>query len=315
MAFNSLADFKIPEFEDKNVVEGDKQSSKVVLVPVDKIEIWEEQPRNYIDPQEVSELAKSIEQYEQIAPIVVRPHPSQKNKYLIVAGEKRYLACKEAGRTEIESKIRSDLDDTSAYEIALVENRKRSGLNPIDDTIGTLVLIEKKTKVTREKIINYLHKIGNKQDEEVPIDFWEAVNSIFNSTCNISINTFVKKKLRLLKLPDFILEPIQKRQISGENAPCLGKLADKNKEKAKELIQQAILEKWSKRQVEEEVKKILSTEFVAEKTASTVTPEETKSNLQRVYKKINSSKTLLSDSRKKRKLDKLILELERLLDN
>lgn len=299
MAFNSLADFDSPELEEKEVVK----------LPVSKIEIWQQQPRNYIDPEELVELSRSIEKFEQLAPIVVRPHPERADKYLIVVGEKRFRAMELAGKTEIEAKIR-ELDEIEAYEIALVENRRRSGLNPIDDTLGTLTLIEKKTGIDRDTIVNYLHRLGNKKEQQVPFEFLAVVNEVFERTSDISLNTFIKKRLRLLKLPSFIFLAIQEGRISYSNGVMFVKVAQKNEKVAAKLLEDAIVQKWSRDLIREKINQSIATEKEEEPKKSDLITE----NLRKAYRKLSRSPKILNDPKKQKQLQRLVSAMEKLLD-
>jgi len=238
MAYNSLADFEL------------SADSTTDFLSLEKIETWSDQPRNHINQQEIELLADSLNNFEQLAPIIVRPIKGS-DKYLIVAGEKRYRAAMLAEKEQIEVKIRT-LNDEEAYEIALVENRLREGLNPIDDTIGTLTLLEKKTDLEREEIVNYLHKIGN--NKEVPSDFLEITEKVFARVSDISIKTFAKKRLRLLNLPTYIFDAIRKGKISYPNAVMFTKI--KNEITAQQLLEQAINEHWNREKIVEKINQV-----------------------------------------------------------
>ncbi|BAZ47111.1 chromosome partitioning protein, ParB family (plasmid) [Chondrocystis sp. NIES-4102] len=302
MAFNSLADFNL------DVLTKEEETS-VINISLDLIEVWKNQPRNFIDPQEITDLANSIKNYEQLSPIIVRSHPEKTDKYLIVAGEKRYWASKEAGCEIIEAKVK-DFNDIQAFEIALIENRQRSKLNLIDDTLATLNLIELTTKENQETIVTYLHRIGNKKITDVPIDFIESVEDIFSRTSEISINTFVKKRLRLLKLPNFILDPIKRGDMSDYCVPMIAKLASSDENLAKEIVERVVKENWNRDKIKEEIKKLISNKKPVMKAENF---DDIKSDFKKVYSKVLRSSKISSDSKKQRKLQKIIQEMESLL--
>jgi ParB family chromosome partitioning protein len=300
MAYNSLADFQL------------SADSTTEFLPLERIELWLEQPRNHIDPDDIELLAKSLDNFEQLAPIIVRPIEGS-DKYRIVAGEKRYRAAVLAQKEQIEVKIR-ELSDEEAYEIALVENRLRGGLNPIDDTIGTLTILEKKTFLEREEIVNYLHKIGN--NKEVPSDFLNTAKEVFARVSDISIKTFAKKRLRLLNLPVFIFEAIRKGKISYPNAVMFAKIKDETT--AENLLEQAIVQKWNREKIAEEVNKIHGGQKNSENKYANFSEEELSNTLRETYKKVSKvsrSPKILQDKKKRKQLEKIIEAMEKMLNS
>ena len=298
MAFNSLANFKL------------SADSTTDLLSLEKIEMWLEQPRNHIDTQEIELLAKSLNNFEQLAPIIVRPIEGS-DKYRIVAGEKRYRAAVLAKKEQIEVKIRA-LSDEEAYEIALVENRLRGGLNPIDDTIGTLTLLEKKTFLEREEIVNYLHRIGN--NKEVPTDFLDTATEVFARVSDISIKTFAKKRLRLLNLPVFIFDAIRTGKISYPNAVMFAKIKDETT--AQQLLEQAIVEKWNREKITEEINQVQGGQKNVVNKYASFSEEELSSTFRETYKKVSKisrSPKIWQDKKKRKQLEKIIEAMEKIL--
>jgi len=299
MAYNSLADFEL------------SADSTTDFLSLEKIETWSDQPRNHINQQEIELLADSLNNFEQLAPIIVRPIKGS-DKYLIVAGEKRYRAAMLAEKEQIEVKIRT-LNDEEAYEIALVENRLREGLNPIDDTIGTLTLLEKKTDLEREEIVNYLHKIGN--NKEVPSDFLEITEKVFARVSDISIKTFAKKRLRLLNLPTYIFDAIRKGKISYPNAVMFTKI--KNEITAQQLLEQAINEHWNREKIVEKINQVQGGQKKVGNKYSSFSEEELSDTLKETYKKLSKasrSQKIIQDKKKRKQLEKIIEAMEKILN-
>lgn len=111
----------------------------VVTLRLTEIEPNRNQPRTNFDEEALSELAESIEKHGLIQPIVVRPTSS--GMYQIVAGERRWRACRMAGISEVPVVIK-ELDDRNYYEIALIENLQREDLNPVEEAVGYRTLID-----------------------------------------------------------------------------------------------------------------------------------------------------------------------------
>lgn len=113
----------------------------VDTIPVDKIDPNPFQPRSDFNPGELESLADSIRVQGVLQPIMVRAHPTNADRYQIVAGERRFRAATQAGLTEIPAIMR-DLDDGDTAVIALVENLQRQDLNAIEEAEGFQRLID-----------------------------------------------------------------------------------------------------------------------------------------------------------------------------
>lgn len=122
------------------VPEEEKQKENDVLrnLKITEVEPNRNQPRKNFNQEALEELAKSIKEYGLIQPIIVT---EKDGYYSIIAGERRWRACKLAGLEEIPAIIRED-DEKKNNEIALIENIQREDLNPIDKALGFRQLLE-----------------------------------------------------------------------------------------------------------------------------------------------------------------------------
>ena len=100
-----------------------------VKVNINDIEPNRDQPRKDFDETALSELAESISQHGLIQPIVVKP--TLDGRYSIVAGERRWRACRIAGLNEVPVVVK-EADEQTLMEIALIENLQREDLNILD---------------------------------------------------------------------------------------------------------------------------------------------------------------------------------------
>lgn len=117
------------------------------------------QPRGQMG--DLTELIASIEEKGVLEPILVRPNPKarsgKKNRpYLIISGERRFHAAKEAGLVEMPV-IEMKVDEQEALELALVENLQRKDLTPFEEGEGYRRLAEQHG-YTHEKIAEVLGK-------------------------------------------------------------------------------------------------------------------------------------------------------------
>lgn len=113
-----------------------------------------DQPRRQFDDEALSDLAKSIETYGILQPLLVRPMAD--GSYQIVAGERRWRAARLAGLTEVPVVIR-DLSDRETAQLALIENLQREDLSPLEEALGYQKLIEQ-YDLTHEQVADAVHK-------------------------------------------------------------------------------------------------------------------------------------------------------------
>ena len=126
--FNSLLD------------ENATASEQVVTLKINEIEPGSEQPRRVFDEEALLELSESIKLHGLLQPILVRPLLS--GRYEIIAGERRWRACRLAELEEIPVIVKA-LDAQSAGEIAMIENLQREDLNPVEEALGYRSLMDK----------------------------------------------------------------------------------------------------------------------------------------------------------------------------
>ena len=126
--------------ENKKVDEVSEEeiNGKVLNLKISEVEPNRNQPRKSFNEETLEELAESIKQYGLIQPIIVT---KEDGYYAIVAGERRWRACKKAGLKEISAIVR-EKDEKRNKEIALIENIQREDLNPIDKAMGIKALME-----------------------------------------------------------------------------------------------------------------------------------------------------------------------------
>lgn len=172
------------------------EDNKTDLVNTNELEINiseitpnKNQPRKEFEQSSLEELADSIKEHGVIQPLIVRPMSI--GGYEIVAGERRYRACRIAGITKVPVIIK-DLDDNQTMQIALIENLQRENLNPIEEAMGYKDLIDK-YGYTQEKVSK---SVGKSR----PV---------------------VANALRLLNLPLEVIDMLAKGLISSGHARAL----------------------------------------------------------------------------------------------
>ena len=115
------------------------ENAGAVEIRLSEIEPNRNQPRKDFDEQALGELAESIANHGLIQPIVVRPTAA--GTYQIVAGERRWRACRMAGLDFVPAVVK-ELDDKAYFETALIENLQRKDLNALEEARGYKTLID-----------------------------------------------------------------------------------------------------------------------------------------------------------------------------
>jgi len=184
----------------ENIYETSAGQSGVTLVRLTDIEPNPKQARKKFDPAALEELAESIKDHGIIQPIVVRDKGN--GYYGIIAGERRWRAARIAGLTEVPVLVK-DTDDVSAAEISLIENLQRENLNPVEEALGYRDLMES-FSLTQEQAAK---KVGKSR---------AAVANI----------------LRLLNLPESVLNLVREEKLTYGHARALIPLTEKLTEQA-----------------------------------------------------------------------------------
>lgn len=113
-------------------------SGQPLLIPIDAIRPNPHQPRKTIREEAIAELAASLKSTGMIQPLVVR---KKESGYELIAGERRWLAAKLAGLTDVPAIVR-DVDNFTQAQMALIENIQREDLNPIERAQGYRALMD-----------------------------------------------------------------------------------------------------------------------------------------------------------------------------
>jgi ParB family transcriptional regulator, chromosome partitioning protein len=119
-----------PEGETSGVSTPDRPRENLRYIPIDHIVPNPRQPRVSWEPAALEELTRSIIQRGLLEPIILRPVGA--NRYEIVAGERRWRACKAAGWNEVPAIVRS-MEENESLEAALIENIQRADLNAVEE--------------------------------------------------------------------------------------------------------------------------------------------------------------------------------------
>src|SRR5690625_1645172 len=117
-----------------------RYEAELKQLPLDVIEPGRYQPRSAMDPDRLEELAASIREQGLVQPVVVRPLAAR-GRYELIAGERRWRACRMAGLETIPALIR-EIADEATLALALIENIQREDLNPLEEAVALRRLID-----------------------------------------------------------------------------------------------------------------------------------------------------------------------------
>ena len=304
---NSLRDF-IFEKKDTSTSEISHDVQKQDLmgqreIPIAEIVLPSSQPRRYFDAETLSQLSASISQFGVLEPLLVRP--IENNSYELVAGERRLRASQMAGLTSVPVVIRS-LNDEDAWQLSLIENLLREGLNPLEETEGILQLLVLQLDETIPSVVKLLNRMQNEAKGKVTHNVIgspkaQIVESVFQDLGLMNWQSFVQNRIPLLKLPSDILEVMRSGQLDYTKAIVIAKVKD-------EAMRESLLK--------EVIEKSLSLSEIRQKVAEInqmVKQEDTlKSGLDNTYRLIKSSK-IWDNKKKRRQLEKLLLQIEKLV--
>ncbi len=165
-------------------------STGVSEIPLDLIDPNPRQPRSRFDPDELEELASSIHQHGVIQPLILSRSP-QAGRYLLIAGERRLIAARQAGLPTVPAIVR-EASEQQSLELALIENIQRADLGPLEEADAYRQLTEE---------FNLSH-------EEIAARVGKSRSAVTNT-------------LRLLKLPASVQKALSEGLISEGHGRAL----------------------------------------------------------------------------------------------
>ena len=185
----------------------EKVVNKVCLIPVEDVHPNPEQPRKHFDEEELRALSESIAENGLLQPISLLKE--EDGSYRIIAGERRYRACKMLGMPAVPS-IVCTVSSEDAVALALIENIQRSDLNCFEEA---------------QAIENFIEKLDLTQEQ--------AAKKLGKS------QSAVANKLRLLKLPEQVQKYLTEQGLSERHARALLRLPQEQiLSAAREMVQQ-----------------------------------------------------------------------------
>src|SRR4051794_26779701 len=189
-------------------------------IPVELIRPNPDQPRKEFNGESLLALAESIEAKGLLQPLVVRALPG--GTYELIAGERRLRASKIAKLESVPAIVR-DAEGSERLELALLENVAREDLNPVDEARACAILVD-----------------------DLGVSKAELASRIGRS------RPAVANAIRLLDLPDNVLELIEKAELTGAHGRAL--LMTRDNDTRRRLAREAVTAGWSVKETEKRAK-------------------------------------------------------------
>jgi len=253
----------IEEKKSKNETVDVKSYSDVQKIDINKVYANPNQPRKNFDKESLNELAESIRLHGLIQPIIVN---QMEDGYMIIAGERRFRACKLCGLKEIDAIVKQYSNKLVA-EIAIIENLQREDLNPVEVAKGIKQLMEE-YGLTQEKVSERLGK---------------SRSAIANS-------------LRILSLYPEVLELVEKGKISFGHAKILASITEYSAQLI--LAKKIAKDKLTVRDLEKEVDAILGNK--KRKKIAKLPSEELQEFISDLQRKLGTKVSLIGNDKKGR---------------
>ncbi len=271
------------------------------LLSIDEIVLPKSQVRHYFNQEKLEQLAESIKQHGVLEPLLITP------KKELIAGERRLRASKIAGLTQLPVKI-LDVSPEEAKALAIIENIQREDLNPVEETEGILELLQLKLNRDRGNVISLLYKM-NKGDDNVIIHDTKTVKDTFESLGKLKWESFVINRLRLLNLPQPILEAIRLGEIEYTKGTTIARVKDE--EFRDKLLKEAITSNLSLNDIKH---RIAQHKGKSNNDYSELSTEDLVKDIRQTYQRLSRSKKVWSNQKNRKKIETLLKQLKSLID-
>lgn len=201
--------------------EEENRKGGVLEVDVRSIDTNAQQPRKQFGEEALQDLSASIKTHGIVQPLIV---VKKGERYLIVAGERRFRAARMAGLETVPVLI-SDFDEAEMHEVSLIENIQRENLNPMEEASA----------------IRFLMQQHDMTQEEVSERLGKSRPAVANS-------------LRLLQLPDAVSERIKSGELSAGHGRAIAGISDSKTQQL--LADETIRMGYSVRALESRIKNL-----------------------------------------------------------
>jgi ParB family chromosome partitioning protein len=265
------------------------------------------QVRKYFDPEKLESLAQTISEEGILEDLAVYEIEDQPGYYQLVFGERRYRASRIAGLEKVPVRVIEKPDSKKLLKLQLIENKHHEDLNPIEEVEGALALLAAELEQPIDGVIGLLKQMDNDVRRASYNVIGQPIADTIIKTLeglNIKWRSFVLNQLPLLSLSPDVLEPIRQGKIEYTKALAVSRVKDEDQRQT--LLQSAIEQNLSIRDLRDQVRELSQTSSSAQKATEYV---KRFNSLGRQMKKAK----VLEDKRKRERLEALLKEIEELV--
>ncbi len=297
--------------QDHSTAKAFQEQPEVIWVPHGKIHRDQEQSRRYFDPDELNNMAASMKAVGVIDPLSVRLRPGTSDEYDLLAGEKRHRSAGIAGLEKVPVRV-FEVDDQVAEDIKAISNLQRSDLNKWEETNAIMGMLCRNLGKTQSEVISLLNQAANQKrgltDNVVRNEDWATLEDVFTVVGRLTPESFRKHRVPLIKLPEHIQAVLQQGKLHYTKVNEILKVKDP--EQQQQLLQKAIAQELSVNDVQAEVKVLRQAKAVSDSGEEGELPLPLQLTL--VTQQLKKAK-VWDDPKKKRRLEKLLVELSSLI--
>jgi ParB family transcriptional regulator, chromosome partitioning protein len=276
-------------------------------VAIGQIVLPSKQPRRYFDPDRMAQLVQSVQEHGILEPLLVRPIGD--DKYELLAGERRLRAAQEIG-LELVPIVAREFTDRQALQVALIENLQREDLNPVEETEAVMELLSLALEVEQPEVVAILNQVANAQKRGLELTEnvfrqHKQIEELLKGIGRFTAQSFRSSRLPLLNLPEDVLETLRQGKLEYTKARAIAQVKDEPQRK--KLLKQSVSKGLSLTEIKGQVAELKVADVPDDGTVSFA------DRFDLVYRQVKKVK-LWDDPKKLRKLEKLLADLEGMLN-
>ncbi|MBD2466042.1 ParB N-terminal domain-containing protein [Oscillatoria sp. FACHB-1407] len=280
----------------------------ILEIPVSKLHRCRWQPAGRHSESELETFGQSVDLIGITDPIVVRPHPEISGEYEILNGDKRWIVAQRKKFSVILARIVEANDEVAhaIFAAGLMHSTKPTELQETDIVLSHLSM---RLNLSIDHVASLIHRgyeesQGKLTNNVVSGLIWSQLMAEYNSVTNLALGTFCKHRLSWLRMPPEILAAVREGKILPNNAKAVARLKDESQRQM--LLQRAIAENLSVREIGDCVKAVKPKKPVENNPVA---------RIKQIYQRVRSSQTAWQDARKRQKLEKLLGQIEDLIED
>jgi ParB family transcriptional regulator, chromosome partitioning protein len=261
-------------------------------VAISQITLPSKQPRRYFDPDRMAQLVQSVQEHGILEPLLVRLRAAQ-----------------EIGLEEVPIVAR-EFTDRQALQVALIENLQREDLNPVEETEAVMELLALALEVEQPEVVAILNQVANAQKRGLELTEnvfrqHEQIEELLKGIGRFTAQSFRSSRLPLLNLPEDVLETLRQGKLEYTKARAIAQVKDEPQRK--KLLKQSVSKGLSLTEIKGQVAELKVADVPDDGTVSFV------DRFDLLYRQVKKVK-LWDDPKKLRKLEKMLADLEGLLN-